>query len=75
MISLQSGKIAWLSLNFKARSGVFFLFSRISLTIEINRAIISILDISIVEVLDERKSAQVRPLLQSGNIGNGSEAH
>ena len=46
-----------------------FLFSIISLTIEINRAIISILDISIVEVLDERKSAQVRPLLQSGNIG------
>lgn len=71
MISSQSGKIAWLSLNFKARSGVsFFLFSRISLTIEINRAIISILDISIVEVLDERKSAQVRPLLQSSDTGN-----
>ncbi len=52
-----------------------FLFSRISLTIEINRAIISILDISIVEVLDERKSAQVRPLLQLGDIGNESEAH
>lgn len=48
-----------------------FLFYKISLTIEINREIISILDISIVEVLDERKSARVRS--QSRSRDNGDD--
>ena len=47
-----------------------FLFYKISLTIEINREIISILDISIVEVLDERKSARVRSQSRSRDDGD-----